>query len=255
MTSPQLTGIDPFVPWSTFSAPTINIPRGLFYGGCFYTSDNFVPPCHISYITRDPSTGLSTWGISDASNTPLAAIQFTLNIGHIFTLAGSYAGCLKGRYYNFNASPVDVDGTTSASDLSTFLNNITGTHQLDPDTLILDCCNCYRLHSGVTGGTFNTLELPADSELAMTDNGQYYIKPHSVTPSSATGVLKTLKIITSGGSAELTKTHISIAPWCTDLINSGGYVWNSKGVEDVAVAVIDNGIVIGTHKALSTYGA
>lgn len=259
LTNPRITGIDPFVPWSTFRCATLTIPRGLFYGGCFYTADNFTPPCHISYITA------TEWGISDSANTELAVIRFSGNLGNIYTLSGEYAGCLKGRFYNYDNTPV-VSGATvtdGTSDLSIFLKNITGTHQLDQDSLILDCCNCYRIPSAVPAASFDSLRIPADGELAAdVDTGAWYIRPVNSGAAGGGDYLSALTISGATTSVVLSGAHISITPWCADAANvytSGGRAyastWTPKGIGDVVVMVIDGGIVIGTHKGVSDYGA
>ena len=127
LTSPQITGISPFSPLSTFSCNGLNIPRGMFLGGRFYTAQPYQAPIHISYINGANGEYLSTWGIADATGKELATVYFSAGsaLGNIIGLDGQYAGCIKARNYNYcNSSVVSGGSALSTGDLAVFLQGV-----------------------------------------------------------------------------------------------------------------------------------
>ena len=273
LTNTSITGIDPFSPLSSFTANTIKIPRGIFYGGIFYTSQPYLAPCHISYI-QGPSDGwLGVWGVADQDGQKLGVIKFTDTprlMGNIFTTAGDYAGCLAGRPVNFNAIAVEftrsgntitnVDEST-VQDLGVFLKSIHGTHILNTDSLVFDVCNCYTIGAGNNYSNYpRVIQLPEDCQLLPDADGRYYAAPYSSGGTVETKpIVKKITFISSGGTASISGKHVCISPmWISDYNydsttnmitpTSGGFI----GVADVVVVEHDNAVIISDHK---TFGA
>ena len=279
MLTGPITGIDPFVNWSTFKGPTLTIPRGLFYGGIFYTSEEYTPPCHISYIMGRDEVCLSTWGIADALGKELAQIYFYdedsaegsdpaldtwgPNVGHIIDINGNYAGCLKGQLYHY----IDPDAVDpEPSDLLVFLNNLRGEHILDSDSLILDICACGAIpKGGNNSATLNTIALPQDYELAQDDNQRYYIKKAADAENLQPVKSLTFTATTPGpgvASATISGANLVIAPWTMPTVVSGGTIvdghsfitYEAKETDvgsDIGITAVDGGIVIGRRGRLN----
>jgi hypothetical protein len=285
LTSPNITGIDPFAPISTFTAVSINIPRGIFYGGVFYTAQAYTAPCHISYIQGAVDDYLGVWGVADQTGEEIGSIKFTNTprlIGNIFTPDGTYAGCLVGRDVNFNAMSVNFtsSGSTSSTtysnsasetvqDLSVFLQSIHGKHVLDTDTLVFDVGICHVIGEGNNYNNYPTvIQLPADCQLLADINGNYYAAPYgSSGDAESLPVVKQITVsgatLVNGnivpGSQVLSGANVSITPWwlvdftydpATRKVTptSGGVL----GVADVVVDIHDNAVVVSDH---ATFGA
>lgn len=253
----NITGIDPFVSWSTFRGPTLNIPRGLFYGGIFYTSEQYTPPCHVSYISgQEDELLLSTWGIADASGKELAQIYFEINnpvVGKILTLNGEYAGCLKGRPTNFNQNAVEIiSGSTliQGVELEVFLRSIRGEHVLNPDSLIFDACVCTGVPKNpTTAVALDNITLPPQYVLSVDDRGSYYLAENENSGPTVNGLSSLTIVPTDGRAVTLTGEYLSITPWTIEgsYTVSGGVVdyTNSVGGEDIGIKSVGGGLVIG----------
>lgn len=263
------TGIDPFVPWSTFKGPTIEIPKGLFLGGIFYTSEEYVPPCHISFIYGEDQDCLGTWGIADSTGKELGQIIFTEanpNLGNILTTNVEYGGCLKGRIYNYNDRTTydnqsNIDELPK-SDLEVFLKSVSGEHILNDDTLIFDVCACCSVpKKSVDQYKLTSVELAADTELKIDDNGMYYIAEKNSTPIQD-DYIHSLICTAGSTTVELSGPVINIIPWTmADTTTtwtdgeppiSGSTIHNeSIGVEDISIVAANGGLVIGTKNQVS----
>jgi len=283
MLTGPITGIDPFVNWSTFRGPSLVIPRGLFYGGIFYTSEDYDPPCHISYISGRDEVCLSTWGIADANGKELAQIYFYdessddplsgwgANVGHIIDINGAYSGCLKGRLYHYYDT--SVEGSEEPSDLVVFLNNLSGEHTLDTDSLILDVCVCCKTPIARDAvAKFNSIELPEGCACVPDDNGHYYIRHDQYSPD--TNAVKSLTFSTGDNSETISGEHLLISPYTLAPTVSGSIITvvdaNNKVIrgtgtvnydestadvgEDIGIDILDGGIVIGRRGKLNEVG-
>ena len=249
----KITGIEPFSPFSTFTCTGLSIPRGMFLGGCFYTTQSYRAPVYISYINCQSGEYLSTWGISDARGTELGVIYFKAgsDIGHIIGLNGQYSGCLKARKDNYNNTP--VTSTDSAGDLGVFLRSLSKNYTLDPDTLVWDIANCSLLDSGlpVNGPTVASIVLPSDCVLKADSGGAYYMAEPDPAPGEASMLERLL--INSGGSTllMLSGSHVSILPYCMSTTKiSGGVVseFTKPGAaEDILGNVVDGAVVLAAH--------
>lgn len=265
LTSPQITGISPFSSLSTFNCNGLNIPRGMFLGGRFYTAQPYQAPIHISYINGAHGTYLSTWGIADATGKELAVIYFYQNsaVGDIIGIDGQYAGCIKARNYNYcNSSVVSGGAAISTGDLAVFLQGIGSQYVLENDTLVWDICYCSVLAPNATvGPTFEQLLLPPDCGLASDMTGAYYISSR-VVPNTDTA-LRVLRISGAPFNAannyiDLSGAHVSILPLCVSggvvssgsLISGGMYSGGTScgAAEDILGAVVDGAVVLATHK-------
>lgn len=283
MLTGPITGIDPFVNWSTFKGPSLTIPRGLFYGGIFYTAEEYTPPCHISYIAGRDEVCLSTWGIADADGKELAQIYFYddpdpdnplsswgANVGHIIDINGAYSGCLKGRlyhYYDTNVSNVSQE----PSDLVVFLNNLSGEYILDDDSLVLDVCACSGIPKKEDSLTsFEHLQLPADCSCVPDQNGFYYVK--KVADEGDNGVVKGITFnIPSNTPQTISGARLTISPYTMPQVVSGGVIETvSSGTtsggrckvtytpgsatdvgDDIGIDIVDGGIVVGRRGRLN----
>lgn len=262
LTSIQINGISPFTPGSTFACDGLSIPRGMFLGGCFYTAQDFIAPCHISYIAPPNGQYLSTWGVADAAGVALATVYFDIPVedapivGNIVGTDNQYAGCIKARGTSY------TNEILPAGDLSIFLRGLTKQYTLDPQTLVFDICCCTRLaRNRTTAPTVAEISLPEDCGLALDDNNNYYMSS-LVTPNTTTA-LKSLGFQYSSGASTyevvLSGTHISILPWCITAsaaspVSSGSYIVSGgsvNGAQDIVVDVVDGAIVIATRKNFS----
>lgn len=251
LTSPQITGIDPFSNQSTFLCEGLSIPRGMFYGGCFYTAQPYQAPLHISYINRSNGEYLSTWGIADATGEELATISFTADslVGDIVGLDDQYAGCIKARKENYCSASI----SSTTGDLNVFLQGLGKDYTLNSDTLIwnIECCSMLA-PSTASGPNIVGIKLPEDCVLTADTTGAYYMAPNG----SAAGVTSLQRLYIGGHC--LSGAHISILPYCERaLVVSDGCVTQadrpSAGVllgtaEDTLGAVVDGAIVITTHR-------
>ena len=257
MVQGAVTGIDPFVSWSTFKADTIEIPRGLFLGGIFYTAEEYTPPCHISFISGPDQDCLGTWGIADASGKELGQIVFgynTPNVGNILTTDAEYGGCLKGKIYNYNNRPTDMtESDLPQSDLEVFLRSVYGEHALDPDSLIFDICVCCSVPAN-SQETYNikSITLPENMVLEQDSNGMYYVAENTMPPTSG-GFIQAINCSAGTSGAILTGPIVNIIPWTmsgTSTTSSGSTLHTSYtssiGVEDIAIVGVNGGLLVGT---------
>ena len=261
ITDTHIADTAPFAAQSTFLCDGLSIPRGLFYGGCFYTAQAFVPPIHISYIAPG-----GVWGVADATGVELAQVHFTASspVGNIVGTDGQYAGCLKARIYDYCKTPASggistSGGVISGGDLEVFLRGITRRYELDAATLILDICCCTALASyEVASPEIREIHLPDDCALVLDDNDNYYM---SAIPEPSANTPALQRLVISGGSTSctLSGSHVSILPWCETPVAvgtaSGGYVPLTSGApmgaQDITVSVVDGAIVIATLGSFS----
>lgn len=251
LTSPQITGIDPFSNQSTFLCEGLSIPRGMFYGGCFYTAQSYQAPLHISYINRRNGAYLSTWGVADATGKELAAIFFTADslVGNIVGLDSQYAGCLKARRDNYSNARI----SDNTGDLNVFLQGLGKDYTLNSDTLVwsIECCSILAPNVA-EGPSIAGIELPADCVLTPDVTGAYYMAPNG----AAAGVTSLQRLYIGGHC--LSGAHISILPYCEHALGvSGGRVTQAEHpsagallgtAEDTLGAIVDGAIVITTHR-------
>ena len=109
LTNPRLTGNGPFTPPSTFECDGLHIPRGMFYGGCFYTAVPYEAPLHVSYIdplnnTYSVSSGGAGGILARARNLLRGAnnlrggVQLSANTGRWVLSGGVTTSCTGGIY-------------------------------------------------------------------------------------------------------------------------------------------------------------
>lgn len=242
MTSEMISGIAPFTPQSTFAGDDIRIPRGMFLGGRIYTRLPHTLPYYISYISPEG------WGVADNSGEEFATIHFTDAMGHITTMEGEYAGCLKGRTTLFNNGPDDPPC------LEVFLGNLTARHELDTRGLVWDVNFCSTLTSAVTP-RYTNIEIP---DIRQDTRGYYYITGETSTTASD-DFLRFLTIRSDRDNTGTTLGHYTTpldekSPYikdCRVAINPlvQDYRDHKVGIGDVIVAVKDNDIIISTRGA------
>lgn len=225
MTNSFITGISPFTPQSTFRADTIQIPRGMFLGGRFYSADKYVLPCHISYISE------SEWGIADSTGAEVGVVRFdqTSGVGDIYTPAGEYAGCLKGKTSLFN------DGDDNPPDLTVFRRSLTRIHTLDADTLVWDINCCSYLYDEPDAYPITKIVLPVGTELRADDNHQYYIAGTGGTETGGANFLRTLTVCAGSQSVILNGRHLALVPM------------SDIGIGDIVIAANGDTVLISNH--------
>lgn len=202
----------------------------MFLGGLFYSADPYVMPCHISYMSA------TDWGIADSTGADVGTIRFNGAHGDIYTPAGAYAGCLKGRSSLFN------NGDDVPADLAVFLNSITGVHQLDIDSLLWDINYCSYIGEENPSTAYTSIRIPEDGILAIDGMGRYYITAvEGDDAADAPSFLQALVVSGDlGGGTTLTGNHVALIPDTRKVSGSSDIL-----TDDFIISVKGDSVIIG----------